>query len=141
MARCRELLRKEWPEVCFSSLWSCAARDYEDQGRFLNVVAAFETEEAPEAIDAKLRGIEAALGKKTPFRFGPRTIDVDLLLYGDTVMQTDALTVPHPRMHERRFVLAPLSELLDPATRHPALGTAWQELLAKVQDQDCLRLA
>jgi 2-amino-4-hydroxy-6-hydroxymethyldihydropteridine diphosphokinase len=82
-----------------------------DQPRFLNGVAALETElSAGELLDVLL-SVERSLGRERRERWGPRTIDLDLLLYGDETIDEPGLTVPHPRMHERRFVLEPLAEV------------------------------
>lgn len=85
---------------------------YLDQPRFLNAVAEIETPLAPRALLDQLLEVERQLGRERvgPL-WGPRTIDLDLLLYGDEVVEEPALRVPHPRLHERRFVLEPLAEL------------------------------
>jgi 2-amino-4-hydroxy-6-hydroxymethyldihydropteridine diphosphokinase len=99
------------------------------QGRYLNGVVVVETTLAPrDLLDALLR-IEAAGGRVRAERDGPRTIDLDLLLHGDAVVDEPRLTLPHPRMQARRFVLEPLAEVL-PAWRHPALQRTAAELLA-----------
>jgi 2-amino-4-hydroxy-6-hydroxymethyldihydropteridine diphosphokinase len=85
---------------------------YEDQPRFLNAVCAVETELGPRELLERLLAIERALGReRTGPRFGPRTIDLDLLLYGNETLDEPGLTVPHPRLAERLFVLEPLHEL------------------------------
>jgi 2-amino-4-hydroxy-6-hydroxymethyldihydropteridine diphosphokinase len=100
-----------------------------DQPRFLNGVAALETGLAPRALLDGLLAIERALGReRSGPRFGPRTIDLDLLLYGAEALDDPGLTVPHPRLHERRFALEPLAEL-DPDLDVPGRGTV-SELLA-----------
>ena len=71
------------------------------------------------------------------YRFGPRTIDLDLLLYANESIETGDLVVPHARMHERRFVLEPLCELIDCDNQHPVVGVSWANLLQNVSDQDC----
>jgi 2-amino-4-hydroxy-6-hydroxymethyldihydropteridine diphosphokinase len=94
-----------------------------DQPNFLNAAAEIETTLSPRAVLDQLLDVERALGRtRTGPRFGPRTIDLDLLLYGDSVVDEPGLTVPHPRLHERRFALEPLAEL-DPAIPVPARGT------------------
>jgi 2-amino-4-hydroxy-6-hydroxymethyldihydropteridine diphosphokinase len=96
---------------------------YEDQPRFLNGAAQLVTELPPQELLQRLLAIERRLGRvrgEGP-RFGPRTIDLDLLLYGDETVQEPGLTLPHPRLHERRFALEPLAEL-DPALEVPGRG-------------------
>src|SRR5918992_4662675 len=106
---------------------------YVDQPRFLNGVVELETElEARELLDALLE-LERSLGRdrgKGPPQ-GPRTLDLDLLLYGDGTIEQPGLTVPHPRLHERAFVLEPLVEL-DPAVEVPGLGPV-QALLSELE--------
>jgi 2-amino-4-hydroxy-6-hydroxymethyldihydropteridine diphosphokinase len=105
---------------------------YEDQPRFLNGVAALRTELEPPALLERLHAIERHLGRERAGpRFGPRTIDLDLLLYGDEQVDEPALEIPHPRLAERRFVLEPLAEL-DESLEVPGRGTV-RELLAKLK--------
>jgi len=95
---------------------------YTDQRRFVNAVAEIETALGPRDLLRALLAVERALGReRTGQRFGPRTIDLDLLLYGDLVLDEPGLTVPHPRLHERRFALEPLAEL-DPEVEVPGRG-------------------
>jgi 2-amino-4-hydroxy-6-hydroxymethyldihydropteridine diphosphokinase len=102
---------------------------YLDQPRFLNAAAEVETDLSPAEFLARLLAIERRLGRvRTGPRFGPRTIDLDLLLYGDETIDAPGLRVPHPRLHERRFVLEPLAEL-DPGLVVPGHGPI-QPLLA-----------
>ena len=135
-----DLLREEWPDIRFSAVYRSKAMEHADQADFLNAAAVVDIDRDAESIHRKLKQIEEALSKDVAFRFGPRTIDIDLLLYGDTVMESAELTLPHPRMHQRRFVLEPLCELIDPKTRHPALGKTWKELLEATNDQQCERV-
>jgi 2-amino-4-hydroxy-6-hydroxymethyldihydropteridine diphosphokinase len=93
-----------------------------DQPRFLNAAAAVETELPPRELLDRLLAVERRLGRtRAGRRFGPRTIDLDLLLYGDAVVSAPGLEVPHPRLHERRFALEPLAEL-DPGLVVPGRG-------------------
>lgn len=103
-----------------------------DQPRFLNAAAAVETELPPRELLERLLGIERRLGRaRSGPRFGPRTIDLDLLLYGDEAVDEPGLEVPHPRLHERAFVLEPLAEL-DPGLVVPGRGPV-SALLAGLQ--------
>lgn len=99
-----------------------------DQPRFLNAVAEMETDLASEALLDRLLSVERELGRVRAERWGPRTLDLDLLLYGDLVIRTDRLAVPHPRLAERRFVLEGLAELC-PGQNVPGLGRTVRELL------------
>ncbi|HEX9351628.1 MAG TPA: 2-amino-4-hydroxy-6-hydroxymethyldihydropteridine diphosphokinase [Gaiellaceae bacterium] len=82
-----------------------------EQGRFVNGAALLETELSPRELLGRLLTIEGRLGRVRNERFGPRTIDLDLLVYGDAMVDEPGLTVPHPRLHERRFALEPLADL------------------------------
>lgn len=88
---------------------------------YINAVACIDTAFAPHALLQALQDIEQAHGRERPYRNAPRTLDLDLLLYGDQIIATDTLTVPHPRMHERGFVLAPLAEV-NPDLVIPGVG-------------------
>lgn len=98
------------------------------QGPYLNAVVAIETTLAPETLLAQCQHIERALGRRpSTVRWGPRPIDLDILLYGDQMIHWPSLMVPHPRLHERRFVLEPLVELA-PDLIHPVLRRTMREL-------------
>jgi 2-amino-4-hydroxy-6-hydroxymethyldihydropteridine diphosphokinase len=105
---------------------------FEDQPRFLNGVAALETELPPRALLDRLLEVERSLGRtRDGPRFGPRTIDLDLLVYGELELAEPGLTLPHPRLHERRFALEPLAELA-PDLVVPGRGPV-RDLLAGLQ--------
>ena len=112
-----------------SSLYRSAPLDHVDQPEFLNSVAQIDTGLAPEALLDRLQEIENRHGRERPFAGAPRTLDLDLLLYGDQTIASARLTVPHPRMHERAFVLQPLLEL-DAAISVPGKGPASALLVA-----------
>jgi len=105
-----------------SGCWRTAPVDSSGDD-YINAVAAIDTELAAPALLAALMDIEQAHGRERPYRNAPRTLDLDLLLYGDATIATPTLTVPHPRMHERAFVLAPLLEIA-PDITIPGLGRA-----------------
>lgn len=100
------------------------------QGRFLNCVVAGETDAAPAELLRRLKEIERAMGRpERQERWSPRVIDLDVLFYGHQIVQGPTLTVPHPRLHQRRFVLEPLAQLA-PTLMHPVLRKTVADLLA-----------
>jgi 2-amino-4-hydroxy-6-hydroxymethyldihydropteridine diphosphokinase len=105
-----------------SSLYETEPIGFRDQGWFLNMVAEFETELFPKQLLHRMQKVERNLGRVRTIKNGPRTIDIDILLYGRAVVKTEELEIPHPRYRERRFTLAPLADLSpqlrDPVTRH-----------------------
>ena len=121
-----------------SALYRSAPVDAPGQPDYVNAVAALDTElSAAQLLDA-LQGIEQRHGRERPYPNAPRTLDLDLLTYGDTVLTSPMLTLPHPRMHQRAFVLRPLLEL-DPRFEVPGRGRA-ADLLAACADQRVERL-
>jgi 2-amino-4-hydroxy-6-hydroxymethyldihydropteridine diphosphokinase len=122
-----------------SSLYRTAPIDSSGDD-YINAVAAVDTDLDAHTLLQALFGIEQAHGRERPYRNAPRTLDLDLLLYGDQVIaDAPALIVPHPRMHERAFVLAPLAELA-PELRIPGRGSL-ASLLAGVADQSIERIS
>lgn len=105
------------------------------QAQFLNAAARLETARAPLDLLDLLQDIETAHLRTREIRWGPRTLDLDILLYGDEEMATERLILPHPRLSERRFVLAPLADVA-PDLVHPGLGASVSELLAKLDPAD-----
>lgn len=109
--------------------------DYTDQDWFVNAAACIETELDPEALLTLLKQIEKGLGRDTKtIRFGPRVIDLDILLYDDQLYESETLTIPHERMHERAFVLVPLCDIAADII-HPVKGKSMKELLGDLDDE------
>ena len=121
-----------------SSLYRTAPIDSSGDD-YINAVARLQTALEPEALLQALHGIEQAHGRQRPYRNAPRTLDLDLLLYGDRVINSPTLTVPHPRLTERAFVLMPLLEI-EPQVVVPGLGPA-AAFTPRVADQAISRLA
>ena len=117
-----------------SSLYQTEPVGNKEQPMFFNAVCRAETDLGPLQLLSLIKGIEAALGRVPSFAGGPRSIDVDILLYGDLSMETADLTIPHPRMAERAFVLIPLLELT-PELVHPVSGESVKDLVVAVQGQ------
>lgn len=107
---------------------------YLEQGKFINSAVSIETSLSPVELLETVLQIEADLGRKREVRFGPRTLDIDILLYGDLVISSEALTIPHPRLREREFVLVPLAEIA-PEKRIPPTGLTAPEMLALLHRQ------
>lgn len=128
----RGMLHAGLPVTCLSSIYETEPVDVSDQPSFLNMVAELRiTVFSPEQVLARLLRVEYALGRRREIKGGPRNIDLDLLLYSDEQRYTEFLVLPHPRMHERRFVLEPLAELV-PQLLHPAIGKTIRQLLEEV---------
>lgn len=94
-----------------SSIYETEPVDCPSGGAFLNAVVAFRTDESPMSLLSRLQGIEARMGRTRPFFHAPRTLDLDLLFFGNLVLDSERLTLPHVALHRRRFVLSPLQEL------------------------------
>ncbi len=114
----------------------------EDQAAFMNSVIVGQTALAPLALLAALKALEHDLGREASVRNGPRLIDLDIVAYGDRMISEETLQVPHPRMHERPFVLQPLSDIR-PNWRHPATAATaremWADLAATTPAAETLR--
>jgi 2-amino-4-hydroxy-6-hydroxymethyldihydropteridine diphosphokinase len=117
--------------LAVSAFYETQPVDVPDQPWFLNCVAAIETEKTPRELLQLALQIEAAMGRLRMRKRGPRNIDIDLLLFGDRVLDEPGLKIPHPAMQQRRFVLEPLFEIA-PEARHPGLGKTARELLAEL---------
>lgn len=122
-----------------SSLYRTSPVGYDNQPDFINAVAEIETGLDPRQLLKELLALESVQGRERPFPNAPRVLDLDLLLYNDIIMQTPELTLPHPRMHDRGFVMLPLAEIA-PELVIPGQGSAGA-LAARCQDQGVEKLA
>lgn len=119
--------------IAFSSLYETAPWGLLDQPAFLNQAIAVETSLNPEELMRELLEIEAAMGRVRDARYGPRIIDLDILLYDQVIMERPILNLPHPALPQRRFALTPLAEIA-PSLLHPVLHKTVQELLFECTD-------
>ncbi len=122
-----------------SSLYETQPVGYADQPWFLNLVCGGETTLSPEGLLEMAKRIERQMGRKESVRFGPRIIDIDILFYADLIVDTRRLEIPHPRLSQRGFVLAPLNEIA-PNLLHPGLGITVGELLDSATSLERVRL-
>jgi len=122
-----------------SAVYETEPLERRDQPWFLNLVVEADTDLFPRLLLGRLQRIERQMGRRPTSVKGPRLIDIDLLLYGEAVIRTPELVVPHPRMHLRRFVLEPLAELA-PELRHPLTGRTVRELLIGTRSQRVRKL-
>ncbi len=128
-----ELLGRAGRVAKVSSFYCTEPVGYQEQEDFVNAVAELETEVSPGELLAECLRIEEALGRSRELRWGPRTIDLDILLYGDRVVNEPALTIPHPLLAVRRFVLTPLCEIA-PQAVHPVLKKTAARLLHELKE-------
>jgi 2-amino-4-hydroxy-6-hydroxymethyldihydropteridine diphosphokinase len=120
-------LRAEGRIVAASSFYETEPVEFTDQPWFLNCAVALETSATPQKLMGAILGIEKEMGRQRLQHKGPRTIDIDILLFGDTILDSPQLTIPHPAMHHRRFVLEPMAEIA-PDVLHPVFKKTIHEL-------------
>jgi 2-amino-4-hydroxy-6-hydroxymethyldihydropteridine diphosphokinase len=121
-----------------SSIYETEPVEFTDQPQFLNCAVALETSSTPEQLMLQLLTIEKAMGRQRIQKKGPRTIDLDILFFGDEIVDTPGLTIPHPAMQHRRFVLEPLAEIA-PDAMHPGLRKTVRELLEELPSGQSVR--
>ena len=124
--------------LAVSAFYETQPVEVPDQPWFLNCVVAIETDKTPRELLQLALQVEAAMGRLRMRKKGPRNIDIDLVLFGDRVVDEPRLKIPHPAMHQRRFVLEPLVEIA-PEARHPELGKTARELLAELTGGQTVR--
>jgi len=122
--------------LAISRFYATEPVDYMDQDWFVNAVAMIGTALDPFDLLSELRSIETEAGRvRDAIRFGPRTLDLDIILYGDVILESPGLIIPHPRMHKRRFVLKPICDI-DKKMIHPVLEQDMESLLNLLDDND-----
>ena len=134
----RQLGSRGFRTTARSSTWQTEPVGGVPQGWYLNAVVAGETELLPEELLSACLDVERSMGRVRAERNGPRLIDVDILFFGDEQREEPGLVIPHPRLHERRFVLEPLFEIA-PTLRHPTLGLSVAELREQCSDTSAVR--
>ena len=138
LANLRDAINALAPDVSVlreSTVYETPPWGYTDQPAFLNMVVEAETSLRPRALLGYLKQREDELGRVKNFRYGPRHIDLDILFYDDLVLEDERLQIPHPRLHERAFVLVPLNDLA-PDFVHPVLGVDVKSLLGGVDSDE-----
>ena len=132
------LLAPQVDVIAESPIYQTSPWGYEDQPDFLNQVLSVQTHLNPVDLLEYLQGIEVRIGRQPTFRYGPRVIDLDILFFADIIVDMPGLQIPHPRLHERAFVLVPLFDL-NPDFRHPVMKATIRELLLNLEKSEITR--
>ncbi len=130
-----ESIRGHAVDMKVSSLYRTVPMGFDNQPQFLNVVCSIWTRLSPFELLHATKAIEVGLSRHRTFPNAPRTLDIDVLLYGSRSIQTRVLTLPHPKMRERPFVMIPLAELA-PGLRHPASGETFSDIARRLDGDD-----
>lgn len=138
LAAAREALAQHTRLLKVSSIYETTPWGYIDQPDFLNQVVALETDLTPLRLLNLLKKMEVTLGRKVSFLNGPRQIDLDILLFGNSIINTRRLHIPHPMMTERSFVMVPMAEIA-PDVVHPVTGKTMRQHLAELPDTSGVR--
>lgn len=124
--------------LAVSGMYATEPVGYRDQPEFINCAATVATDLEPHALLSRLRAIERVLGRRARAKWHEREIDIDIVLFGERIVDTPDLVIPHPQMSSRAFVLAPLAEIA-PNARNPVLGATVEQLLAACDDRSGVR--
>jgi len=138
LAKALQLISKKAKVEKVSSIYETEPVGFKEQPFFLNAVCCISTELSPEQLLDLAKKIEADLGRIPSFKDAPRPVDIDILLYGDQIIKSQHLVIPHPRLTQRAFVLVPLAEIA-PEVIHPESGKIVKELLADLEYSESVR--